>query len=190
MVFSSEADTTISGDGQSFANADILNGDGWWTRAELKTGLWRQDEWQLDFSVAGSYREESYDLSYSVLQQTGTVMVDGTNGAPATTVQILDWVPTGTDTVFTEKLVTAGLMLSRANKVWSGSLGFEIILYGDAALDSPISTSTQTYKVSFDRKDPFSITAGVSVEQWGLHWFTDLSLIGEDSLRLGAAVVF
>lgn len=190
MVFSSEWEDMLSGNGLAFANADLQNGEGWWTEAELRNHLWQSDAWRLDFNVTGSYRRETYDLSYGALQQAGTVLVEGTNGSPGTVVQLLELVQTDAETVFTESLLKLGVVLSRAAAHWSGYLGFDVAVYEDAELDTPISTSTVSYDIEFERRDPFSIMAGASVRKLGIHWFADLSVIGEDSLRLGAALVF
>jgi len=190
MVFSAEADTMISGDSLPFVDADLQNGEGWWATAEVRNGLWSADEWRLDFNVLGSYRRETYDLTYGVWQSSGTVVVAGTNGSPDTVVQLQSLVQARAGAVFTESLLELGFVLSRATPTWSAYLGFGVIVLEDAALDTPISTPALSYEIEFERTDPFSVTAGLSIRQWGIHWFTDLSVIGEDSLRVGAALVF
>jgi hypothetical protein len=66
----------------------------------------------------------------------------------------------------------------------------DIVAIDDSKLDTVISTPTQSYEVEFNRKDPLVIRAGASVRAFGLHWFADVGVVGEEYVRLGTALVF
>jgi hypothetical protein len=174
-----------------FFDANLENGEGWWGCVEFGNRLWRADAWSLDFEVAGSHRQETYDLTYRVRQTIGTVTnAPGADGSPGAVIPLVQHVTTTQEADFRESLLKLGLVLSRATPVWSVYLGLEVVALENTELDALIATPNASYEIEFDRTDPFSATAGLSVKQWGIHWFTELSVIGEDSIRVGAALVF
>jgi hypothetical protein len=110
MVYDAEWGDEIAGDGLPFSNADLEEGDGWWVDLELRRILWRQDAWRLDASASGSYRRETYELTYDALQQTGTIVVEAaTNGTPSTIVPVWGLVPASDEAAFTESTLKIGL---------------------------------------------------------------------------------
>ena len=65
-----------------------------------------------------------------------------------------------------------------------------MVLVDSVDMDGSIVAGTQSFDIEFNRSDPIMLTGGAGVKLWGVHWFTDISLIGEEYVRLGAAWIF
>lgn len=190
FTLDSRSDESIDGDGISFREVDIDNGQGWWLGLGADIPVWRNGPWQANVMGDVYHMSEEYKVGYLAWTETSTVIQPGGTNGTEETVQTYDLRNMDEDITITETLARIGGKLQYSRGNWSCFGGIRIIVFDDVEASDGIRVSSNTYDMSLERTGMASIVGGASLERLGLKWFAEGEAGADLALTVGVLRTF
>ncbi len=192
LTTDAEWDHTIAGDGDSFENAGMDDGTGWFAAVGLRVPVFKEGRWSGIVHGEAFYRREELSLQYGAWEIESITTITDTNAVTNAVVvtenrQYNNYDETAT---LTETLVSIGIELCYNAPAWSWYAGLRALPWSDTSLDAVIRSDDRRYDITFERKDPIMAYGGIGVTVMGIRTYIEAEGGGETSVRLGLSYAY
>jgi hypothetical protein len=187
LITSSEWDNTIEGDGETYENATLEEGRGWFVGLGIRVPIFHDGRWSAHGYGEASFHQESLSLTYGSWEVGSITTTTITNGATnvVTTTTDLDYVNHDEDATLTETLVMLGAEITYDAPAWFIYAGLKALPWEDTSLDATIEADDKKLDIEFERKDPVMVYGGLGLNVGGIKCFVEGEGGGEVAVRLG-----
>ncbi len=189
LTTDAEWDHTIAGDGETFENAEMSDGTGWFAAVGLRIPVFKEGNWSGIVHGEAFYRREELSLQYGAWELASITSITDTNGL-TNTVQEIRYNNNEDTATLTETLVSVGIELAYNAPAWSLYAGLRALPWSDTKLDALITSDDKRYKIMFERKDPVVAYGGIGLTIMNIRTYLEVEGGGETAVRLGLSHAF
>lgn len=191
LTTDAEWNHTIAGDGETFENAQITDGTGFFAALGLRIPVFTEGRWSGIVHGQASYRREELSLQYGAWERESITTVTGPEtNAVTNTTSVLSHSDYDDTATLTETLVSVGIELAYTAPVWSLYAGLRALPFSDTTLDAVITSDDQRFEITFERKDPVMAYGGVGLKIMDIRTYLEVEGGGETAVRLGLSRAF
>jgi hypothetical protein len=184
LVTSSEWDHSLAGSSNTFQNASIEEGTGWFAGVGVNIPVFADGGWKANIFGELSYRQEELSLEYGEQAFSSTTSTNGVSNI-VTTVTSQSTEAHSEDATLTEMLAVVGASVSYESDFWFIYGGIKALPWSDTDLDAIIVTDGSRYTFEFERTDPVMGYGGVGFIIAGTKCYLEAEGGGETAVRIG-----
>lgn len=187
LITAADWDHTIVEGGDTFSNAELADGSGWFASAGLSIPVFKEGRWSAVINGETLYRSEELSLQYGAWEIESITSTTDTNAITnvVSTITNLRFVNHDEKATLTETLVTVGVQLSYNAPSWFMYAGLKALPWSDTTLDAVITADDRKYRLTFDRKDPITASGGLGFNIRGTKAYVEIEGGGEMAVRIG-----
>ena len=180
----------IDGDGVTFQDVELDDGQGWWLGIAGDIPVWRSGPWCASIIGDVSHMSEVYTAKYSAWARTSTVVQsDGTNGTDET-VLVYDLHAQDEEVTIAETLVRIGGKVEYRHANWTYFGALRLTIFDDTDVSDGIRISSEAFDMTLERTGVASIVGGVSFDRMGLKWFAEGEAGADNAVSFGVSRAF
>lgn len=192
LTTDAEWDHTIAGDGETFENARMTDGTGFFAALGLRIPVFTEGHWSGIVHGQASYRREELSLQYGAWELESITTVTDTNAVTNSVIVTENRRYNNNDDIatLTETQVSVGIELAYTAPIWSIYAGLRALPWSDTSLDAVITSDDRRFEITFDRKDPVMAYGGVGLTIMDIRAYLEVEGGGETAVRLGLSRAF
>ncbi len=193
MIPAVEWTHTVEGDGETFENATLTDGSGWFAAVGIGVPVFTDGRWSATLHGEVFYRRETLALRYGAWEIESITSITDTNdsaGGVVSTTTRLRYNRYDKTAVLAETLVSVDARLSYEAPAWFLYAGLRALPWVDTTLGALVTTDDKRYRISFTRKDPVMGYGGAGFTVQGVKCWLEVEGGGETAVRLGLAKGF
>ena len=186
LVTAADWDNTVSGGSNTFQNAEIVEGTGWFAGLGVEIPIIEDGRWKAKIFGEIAYRQESLSLEYSedVISIVSTTVTNGISNI-VTTATSREITYHSDDADLTEIITVLGATVSYEAPAWFVYAGLKVLPWEDTSLDASVTVDGSSLDIELERNDPVMGYGGIGFFVANTKCYVEVVGGGETAVRLG-----
>jgi hypothetical protein len=200
LLADGEWNETVNDAEGRFLQGTLSKGTGWMAGAQVSIPVFTEGRWSVAMEGGLQYQRESFSLEYGTWEERTPVIIVTTNETSnGVTNSVIDnpealpgqrFVRKDHEAILSETLVHVSLRLDYTAPGWFLFAGLHTFPWSDAKLDARFAVGSETFPLTFQRRDPVSGYTGAGFRYHDLHCYAEVEAGSVNAIRLGLFLVF